>query len=407
MISVRRLLPDNPKTPPVSIERLRERGFDKAYERILKADVDQVIAELEASGITGRGGAAFPTGRKWRSVKEAPGSIKYAIMNADESELGTFKDRVLIEQDPLGPLVGLILAAKTVGATHAYCYIRGEYRQEEKLLTEAVDLLQKHGWVGPESGVDIEIRRGAGAYVAGEETALFNSIEGKRPEPRVKPPFPTVHGVFGAPTLIQNVETLANVALLLGHDVNWFREVGTQQNPGTKLVALSGHIKHPGVYEVPFGTALSDILLASELGGGVGGSEKLGAVLIGGAAGTFLTPDEIAEATLDYPSLARYGASIGSGAMMVFDDTVDLLGVVERLARFFADESCGQCVPCRIGTQRIKEFVRHPQIFEEAQNIRSLGMAMRDASICGLGQTAPIALLSLLDRPQLIHAETL
>ncbi|PSR25770.1 MAG: electron transport complex protein RnfC [Sulfobacillus thermosulfidooxidans] len=407
MISVRRLLPDNPKTPPVSIERLRERGFDNAYDRILKADVDQVIAELEASGITGRGGAAFPTGRKWRSVKEAPGSMKYAIMNADESELGTFKDRMLIEQDPLGPLVGLVMAAKTLGVTHAYCYIRGEYRAEEKQLADAIELLKKYGWIGPGSGVDIEIRRGAGAYVAGEETALFNSIEGKRPEPRVKPPFPTVHGVFGAPTLIQNVETLANVALLFAHDVNWFREVGTRQNPGTKLVALSGHIKNPGVYEVPFGTALADILLSSELGGGIGGSGKLGAVLIGGAAGTFLTPDEITETTLDYPSLARHGASIGSGAIMVFDDTVDLLGVVERLAHFFAEESCGQCVPCRIGTHRIKEFIRHPQLLEEVENIRSLGMAMRDASICGLGQTAPMALLSLLDRPQLIHAQTL
>lgn len=267
-------------------------------------------------------------------------------------------------------------------------------------LADAIDTLRDTGWVGPE-GVEIEIRRGAGAYIAGEETALFNSIEGKRPEPRVKPPFPTIKGLWASPTLIQNVETLANVAILFAHDLDWFTAYGTQDTVGTKLVGLSGHVRRPGVYEVPFGLPMSDILNAPDLGGGMTGSGRLGAVLLGGAAGTFLTPSEMATAVLDYPSLAAMGASIGSGAVMVFDDTVDLEWVVTKLARFFAEESCGQCVPCRIGTKRILEMMDQGDLWNRGEDLRELGQAMKDASICGLGQTAPVALLSILDRPLL------
>ncbi len=401
MNEVRRLLPDrHTVSHPASPERLRERGFDQALAKAMAMSSEAIIAEIIASGIKGRGGAAFPTGLKWSSVNKAAGQTKYVVMNADESELGTFKDRVLLEEDPLGALVGLLIAAHAVGARKAFCYIRGEYREVEHRLARALDILQQEGWGGPDA-VDVEIRRGAGAYIAGEETALFNSIEGKRPEPRVKPPFPTNKGLWGSPTLIQNVETLANVAVLFAHDAAWFTQYGTKDTAGTKLIALSGHIQHPGVYEVPFGMPLADILHAPDLGGSLAGSGRLGAVLLGGAAGTFLSPDEVATSRLDYASLGAVGASIGSGAVMVFDDTVDLQWVLTKLARFFAEESCGQCVPCRIGTQRIMEIAEQGNLWTRNQDLRALSQAMRDASICGLGQTAPLALLSILDRPGL------
>ncbi|MCL4351962.1 MAG: electron transport complex protein RnfC, partial [Firmicutes bacterium] len=322
---------------------------------------------------------------------------RYVVMNADESELGTFKDRALLEQDPLGPLVGMLIAAHAVGAKKAYCYIRGEYRQIEEELVNALQTLADCGWVGP-NAVDVEIRRGAGAYIAGEETALLNSIEGKRAEPRVKPPFPTSKGLWGAPTLIQNVETLANVALVFAHDVEWFKQCGSPETPGTKLVSVSGHVKIPGVYEVPFGFPMADIITSPDLGGGITGSGRLQAILLGGAAGTFLVPDEINATVLDYKSLGAFGASIGSGAIMVFDDSVDLSWVLRKLAHFFADEACGQCVPCRIGTVRIVEILDQGGLYSRVQDLRELARAMHDASICGLGQTASTALLSILDR---------
>ncbi len=403
MTEIRRLLPETGiMSGPTSVERLTERGFERAMARAMLMTPSDIIAEVSQSGIKGRGGAAFPTGLKWSMVSQAPGAQKYVVMNADESELGTFKDRVLLEQDPLGPLSGLVIAAHAVGARKAFCYIRGEYREVEQVLAAAIETLRRVGLVGPDT-VEVEIRRGAGAYIAGEETALFNSIEGMRPEPRVKPPFPTNKGLWGSPTLIQNVETLANVAVLFAHDVEWFKEYGTKDTPGTKLVALSGHIHRPGVYEVPFGTPVADILNAPELGGSVAGTGRLGAVLLGGAAGTFLNAAEVQNTLLDYPSLSKVGASIGSGAMMVFDDTVDLTWVLTKMARFFAEESCGQCVPCRIGTRRILEIAESGNLWSRTQDLRELGQAMRDASICGLGQTAPLALLSALDRPELRH----
>ena len=401
MPEVRRLLPKgHTRSHPVSGERCQERGFDQALARARAMTSEAIIHEVTQSGIKGRGGAAFPTGLKWASVAQAPGETKYMVMNADESELGTFKDRVLLQDDPLGALTGLVIAAQAIGARRAYCYIRGEYRDVEQILAQALDFMRHQGWVGPDT-VDVEIRRGAGAYIAGEETALFNSIEGKRPEPRVKPPFPTHRGLWGCPTLIHNVETLANIAVLFAHDVPWFHEFGTAESPGTKLVALSGHIRRPGVYEVPFGTSLSAIIEAADLGGGLAGSGRLGTVLLGGAAGTFLSPEEVAASHLDYASLRTRGASIGSGAVMVFDDGVDVSWVLTKLARFFAEESCGQCVPCRIGSRRLWEMAQSGVLWERDHDVRALGQAMKDASICGLGQTAPLAVLSILDRPAL------
>lgn len=399
-----RLLPDPAtRTAPASAERLVERGFERALVRAQSMEPDQIRREVTEAGILGRGGAAFPTGRKWDSVATASGEPKYVVMNADESEPGTFKDRVLLADDPFGALVGLAIAARAVGASHAYVYIRGEYQDVEAVIQEAVDVLQRRGVFGPH--LTCEVRRGAGAYIAGEETALFNSIEGRRPEPRVKPPFPTIQGLFAKPTLIQNVETLANVAVLMAHDVSWFRQQGTDKTPGTKLVCLSGHVERPGVYEVPFGIAIEELLYDPELGGGIPGGRSLKAVLLGGAAGTFVTAQEASEVLYDYAPLRTMGASIGSGAIMVFDDTVSLVGVLRQLARFFADESCGQCVPCRVGTRRLMEMLDDPATLSDGQRLRDLGRAMQDASICGLGQTAPVALLSLMDRTSLWESE--
>lgn len=404
-MSNRRLLPPlEIASQPYSRARLIERGFEQALHQALATPMSDVIATVSAAGIMGRGGAAFPTGQKWASVQRESSTIKYVVMNADESEPGTFKDRVLLEQDPLGALTGLIIAAHAVGASYGYIYIRGEYRDIETTLNKALKTLEEAGFLGS-SSLRLEIRRGAGAYIAGEETALFNSIEGKRPEPRVKPPFPTTHGLFGKPTLIQNVETLANVAVLFAHDPTWFKARGTPKTPGTKLVALSGHIQNPGVYEVAFGVPLSTILYDASYGGGIGGTGRLGSVLLGGAAGTFLTPDEIHDLSYDYEPLRALGASIGSGALMVLDDHVDLHQVLKQLARFFAEESCGQCVPCRVGSQRLFELLDKPLASQNLTQLKDLGHAMRDASICGLGQTAPLALLSLLDRPMLWPTE--
>ena len=398
-----RLFPDpaiESQTAPTSHQRLVARGFDAAYDKALNLGPEAVIHSIQAIRLGGRGGAAFPTARKWLSVKNEMEAIKYVVMNADESEPGTFKDRELLLRDPLAPLTGLLIAAHTVGAEKAYVYVRGEYRDVEMRILEAIQELTATGWVGPES-VSIEVRRGAGAYIAGEETALFNSIEGYRPEPRVKPPYPTAQGLFHKPTLIQNVETLANIALLFAHDVDWFRAVGTAATPGTKLVALSGHVAHPGVYEVPFGIELGALIADHQYGGGTGTSRPLKAVLMGGAAGTFLTPVEAMQARLDYVDLAKFGASVGSGAVMLFDYGTDLGRVLTGLARFFADESCGQCVPCRIGTKRILEVLEGQRLWERRVDLADLARAMTDASICGLGQTAANALVSAMNRPSL------
>lgn len=398
-----RLLPD-PKivaqSGPISPQRLQLRGLDQALRRAWGMTVTRMIQEVQASGILGRGGAAFPASVKWQSVRDADaaGKLKYGVMNADESEPGTFKDRVLLETDPLLPLTGLAIAARGVGADKVYVYLRGEYRHLLLPIQRAWEVVEE---TVPEAVIPLEVRLGGGAYIAGEETALFNSIEGKRPEPRLKPPFPTVKGLFSQPTLIHNVETLANIALAFRDGAGPFRKYGSASTPGTKLVSISGRVNRPGVYEVPFGIPLTEIIEGEDTAQGMQNGQRLQAVLLGGAAGTFLTSLEVAEAAYDYPALRRFGASIGSGALVVFGETDSLPEVAQTLANFFAEESCGQCVPCRIGTARIKEMLEQFSLSERQVDLRDLAQTMRDASICGLGQSATTALMSLLDRPVL------
>ncbi len=324
---------------------------------------------VEKSGLLGRGGAAFPAALKWRAVAGATGD-KWAICNADESEPGTFKDRVVMEELPELVAEGLRIAMLAVGAKNGLVYVRGEYE-------EAAARLRSTG---------LRVFRGAGAYICGEETALFNSVEGRRGEPRNKPPFPTEHGVFGRPTVINNVETLANLPLLVLEGAEAFRAHGTERSTGTKLFAVSGHVTRPGLYEVPFGTRLGDLL---KMAGGLWQGRRLQAVLCGGVAGTFLGPD-----ALDTP-LAFEARSVGSGAVIALDETASLPEVLARIARFFRDESCGQCVPCRVGTQRQLELVERIGS-ADAGILQDLAAVMTDASICGLGQTAANAIMSAL-----------
>ncbi len=388
---------------PTSLEDYRAHGGYQGLERALRMGPEATVQEVERSGLVGRGGAAFPTGRKWAlAAREAP--PRYVVCNADESEPGTFKDRVLLEKDPFAVIEGLTIAAYAVGAERGYFYIRGEYPEAYRTLLQALEAARAAGYLGErilgtDFSFDVEVRRGAGAYVCGEETALFNSIEGYRGEPRNRPPFPTQVGLFRRPTAINNVETLASVPPILVRGGEWYARLGTLRSKGTKLVCVSGHVARPGVYEVPFGTPIRT--LVEELAGGVPEGRRIQAVLCGGAAGTFLLPEEL-DTPLAVETLQAVGASLGSGALVVLDDRVDLWAVVERIARFFRDESCGQCVPCRVGTQRQLELVaalrqRGGRPDPELRSLlEELAQAMRDASICGLGQLAPNAVLSSL-----------
>ena len=353
---------------------------------------DQVIAEVEAAGLIGRGGAAFPTGLKWKFTRAAEGAPKYVVCNADESEPGTFKDRVLMEHRPHLLLEGIALTAYAVGTDHAIIFIRGEYPKATQILQDAIAEAAAAGLLG---ALTIEVRRGAGAYICGEETALFEAIEGKRGFPRMKPPYPTTFGLFGKPTAVNNVETLCAVPPIITRGADWFKSIGTEGSAGPKLVSVSGHVARPGVYEIAPGMTLHDFL--ERQCGGVTG--QLAAVLMGGAAGTFLLPSEI-DVPLTFEDLRAAGSTFGSGAIMVFNDTVDLRDVLLRLGRFFQHESCGKCFPCQLGTQRQVEILERldAPLPGDRQRLHDIGMTMTEASICGLGHTAGMAVMSAMEK---------
>jgi len=387
---------------PTSLAEYASHGGLAGLRRALEIGPARVVEEVTTSGLVGRGGAAFPTGRKWAGLAAAA-APKYVICNADESEPGTFKDRKLMEEDPFAILEAMVIAGFAVGANTGYVYIRGEYPLATRRIETAAAALREQGWLGPSVGgsgfaFDVEVRRGGGAYICGEETALMNSIEGRRGEPRSKPPFPTERGLFSRPTLINNVETLANVPLIVARGGEWFSSIGVPGLVGPKLFCLSGHVKRPGVYEVPGGAPLRELL--EEHAGGVVGPD-FQAVLLGGAAGTYVTPEQF-DTPLDYQSLRAIGGSIGSGAIIAFNTTVDIWDMVRRFAEFFAEESCGQCVPCRVGTVRQVEVLHRLDASMRREGDRELlvdiGQAMTSASICGLGQTAAAQVLSALDR---------
>ncbi len=393
---------------PPGITGYRRRNGYEALEKALDLGPEGVLREVLESRLVGRGGAAFPTGKKWEAVhaQRHLGRSHYVICNADESEPGTFKDRILMEGDPFAILEGMTIAALAVGARQGYIYLRGEYPLAAKRLADAIGEARAQGLLGDNilgRGLrfDIELRRGAGAYICGEETAMFNSIEGYRGEPRNKPPFPTQAGLFRQPTVVNNVETLINVPeIILGGGAAYAR-IGSGQSAGYRLFCISGHAARPGVYEVPFGATLRNMI---DLAGGVGGNGKLQAVLLGGAAGAFVSPKEL-DTPLTFEGTRAIGATLGSGVIMLFDDTVNLKQILLRIASFFRHETCGQCVPCRVGATRQQETLERliecrplGSVAEEINTLKEMGQAMRDASICGLGQTASSALESALHR---------
>ncbi len=398
-----RLLKVSGRGPDCLAAYLTRGGF-QGFLRALELGPARVIAEIDAAKLIGRGGAAFPTGRKWQAVAAEPAQPHLLVCNADESEPGTFKDRVLMELDPFLIVEGILIAAYAAGCRYGYVYVRGEYPLAEQSLQAAIEEAASAGYLGEDirgSGFsfDLEVRRGAGAYICGEETALFNSIEGYRGEPRNKPPFPTQRGLFGKPTVVNNVETLACVPDIVTRGGAYFARLGTPTCTGTKLFCVSGNVARPGLYEVPFGTPLARLI---ELAGGVAGGKRLQAVLLGGAAGGFLAPSEI-DVPLTLEAVRERGAAIGSGVVLVIDETVDLQAIVLRIAAFFRDESCGQCVPCRVGTVRQEELLHRLRagrplhsLDAERALLREIGQVMRDASICGLGQTASSAVESAL-----------
>jgi NADH-quinone oxidoreductase subunit F len=386
-----RLLTSNCGNGTTSLAQYGEYAALKKARAMKPADV---IAEVKASGLVGRGGAAFPTGIKWEGAANAQADEKYVICNADESEPGTFKDRILLLDDPHRTIEGMCIAAYAIGATKGYLYVRGEYPYIIPVLENALNEARNAGYLG--ENFDIEIRVGAGAYICGEETALFESIEGKRGFPRVKPPFPTTHGVFGKPTVINNVETLCNVPLILSMGSAEYRKIGTEKSPGPKLFCVSGDVAKPGLYEVPFGVTLRELL---EMAGGVTDGKTMQSVLFGGAAGAFATSAHL-DVKMTFEDLRGVGLPLGSGVVMVFDETRDMRNVFKSLGHFFAHESCGKCYPCQMGTQRQKEILDRiaskQTLSDDKVRLQDVGWTMTDASLCGLGQTAASAVLSAI-----------
>ncbi len=381
---------------PSSVESYIAAGGYTALAAAIERGPEAVVAEVSESGLMGRGGAAFPTGFKWKAVSEADGDTKYVVVNADESEPGTFKDRVLIENDPFAVIEAATIAGFATGATKGWIYIRGEYPLATERLRNAIAQAHTAGYLGQQINgsdfsFDIEVRRGAGAYICGEETALFNSLEGFRGEPRQKPPFPTTNGLFDRPTAINNPETLVNVLDIVTDGGAAYKAIGTEGSAGTKLFCLSGHLSKPGVYEVEFGTTLGQLL--DMAGGPVG---ELRAIMLGGAAGSFVGADQL-DLPLSFEGAREAGVSLGSGVVMAFNDTVDFGAVFTRLAEFFRNESCGQCVPCRVGTVRQHEVLLNSggnPVNGQSELLEEIDMAMKDASICGLGHTAATAVRS-------------
>lgn len=425
-------------------------GRYPALTKALRMKPEEIVNEVKASGLVGRGGAAFPTGIKWEGAAKAPGTEKYIICNADESEPGTFKDRILLLDDPHRTIEGMLIAGYAISAQKGYVYIRAEYPYivpvlEHALLEAREANLLGENILGSDFSFEIELRVGAGAYICGEETALFESVEGKRGFPRVKPPFPTTHGLFGKPTVINNVETLCNVPLILSQGAAGYRRIGTEKSPGPKLFCVSGDVEKPGLYEVPFGVTLRELLEMAGIrkrtlsrthgetdaeteertssrthgptdaetekrtlsrthgetdrGADAETEERIQTVLFGGAAGAFATSEQL-DVKLTFEDLRAAGLPLGSGVVMVFDETRDMRDVLKRLGHFFAHESCGKCYPCQMGTQRQMEIldrIADGKVLEgDLIRLQDVGWTMTDASLCGLGQTAASAVLSAM-----------
>ncbi len=374
------------------------RGLEKALSEL---SPEAVLDELERSGLAGRGGAGFPTARKWRAVREAAGGPKTIVCNADEGEPGCFKDRALLDHDPHAVIEGMLIAAHATGATRGFLYLRYEYPHTQRILERALAEARAAGLLGPrvlgsELSFELYLRRGAGAYICGEETSLLNSLEGKHPFPRNRPPYPVTHGFEDRPTAVNNVETLASVPPILARGADWYASLGIAPHKGTKLISLSGDVRRPGNYEVPIGLPLRTLL--DEWAGGPRPGRRFQAVTMAGLSGGFLGQNDF-DTTLDEPSLRGRGSFLGAGGVMVFDDSRDMVEVARQAMRFFAHESCGKCFPCRIGTQRLVERLEGAGPSDAAEwkrEVADIGQTMAALSACGLGIAAPLVTQSLL-----------
>ena len=388
---------------PEDIEEYIAVGGYEALSRVLtEMSPEDVIGEVKRSGLRGRGGAGFPTGLKWELVRKAPGSEKYVISNADEGDPGAFMDRAILEGDPHAVLEGMAIAAYAVGAQHGYIYVRAEYPLAVQRLETAISQARRYGLLGEgiletDFSFDVEIRVGAGAFVCGEETALIASIEGRRGEPRPRPPYPARSGLFGKPTLINNVETFANVRHIVLRGADWFSSIGTEKSKGTKVFALAGQVKNTGLVEVPMGITLRELVY--DIGGGAPNGKKIKAVQIGGPSGGCL-PESLFHLPVDYEALTEHGAIMGSGGIIVLDESACMVNVAKFFLEFTSEESCGKCTPCRVGTKImlgiLERIARGEGTEEDLVRLEELGHMIRDASLCGLGQTAPNPVLSSL-----------
>ena len=375
------------------------KGLEKAVQTLAP---EGVLAEIDASGLAGRGGAGFPTGRKWRAVAEAEGYPKTIVCNADEGEPGCFKDRVLMDYDPHAVIEGMIIAARATGATRGFIYLRYEYPHTQGILERAIEEARSAGYLGQkilgqDFRFELYVRRGAGAYICGEETSLLNSLEGKHPFPRNRPPFPVTHGYEDKPTAVNNVETLASVPRILARGADWYAGLGLGEHKGTKIISLSGDIARPGNYEVPIGLPLLDLL--NDWAGGPLEGRNFQAVTMAGLSGGFLGKDDF-NVTLDEPCLRARGTFLGAGGIMVFDDSRNMREIAHQAMSFFAHESCGKCFPCRIGTQRLTERLAGEagpkDLSEWKREVTDIGRTMASLSACGLGIAAPLITESLL-----------
>jgi NADH:ubiquinone oxidoreductase subunit F (NADH-binding)/(2Fe-2S) ferredoxin len=388
---------------PLNIEEYIGRdGYFGLAKALTEMTRDQVIEELDKSGLRGRGGGGFPTYLKWKFAKQSPGDVKYVVCNADEGDPGAFMDRSVLEGDPHSVIEAMAIAAYTIGAQQGYVYVRAEYPLAIERLTWAIGQAREYKFLGKDIlgtgfNFDLDIRIGAGAFVCGEETALMRSIEGKRGEPRPRPPFPAVKGLFDVPTLLNNVETYANIPAIIVNGAGWYAQYGTENSKGTKVFALAGAVNNTGLVEVPMGTPLGDIVF--NIGGGIKDGKRYKAAQLGGPSGGCI-PVEYLNTPVDYESIIELGAIVGSGGLIVADEDTCMVDFARFFMDFVQHESCGKCPPCRIGTKRMLEILnritRGEGKVEDIDNLIELSERIKDAALCGLGQTSPSTSIYLI-----------
>lgn len=399
----RRILHNCGVINPESVEDyLEQDGFRAIQKALQEMTPVKVIQEIQNSGLRGRGGGGFPTGIKWEIASKQEGNEKYIVCNADEGDPGAFMDRSILEGDPYGVIEGMMIAGYAIGANHALIYIRAEYPLAISRLQKAIEQARKKGYLGKHIfgtsfSFDVDLKFGAGAFVCGEETALIQSMQGERGEPKSKPPYPAQSGYLGKPTVVNNVETLLNVPLIIQHGSEWFREIGTEKSPGTKVFALAGKVNNVGLVEVPMGTTLREIIY--EIGGGIKNGKRFKAVQTGGPSGGCLTNKDL-DISIEFDTLAARGSIMGSGGMIIMDEDDCMVSIAKFFLEFTLDESCGKCTPCRIGNTRLYEILTRitegEGTMEDLKLLEELSDTIKEASLCGLGQTSPNPVLSTL-----------